>query len=452
MKALLVFPKQFQMAYMKLQRDYEARRYPPLGLMYVSASLKEEGLSVDLIDMTADDTTPELLLNKIITGGYLFAGFYADTTTKYSVLEYINMIKKQSGIPIIIGGPSSMDPQFFLSSEGVTVVHGEGERVIKQIVSALKEKKDFSHIKGVSFRKNGLLISDRATPLVENLDSLPFPDRAAINMDKYHDYYNLNYRGGRFATIIASRGCPINCVYCASSNMWGKKIRSRSAANVIDEVRHITSKYNVRYIDFVDDIFNLNKKWLNDFCDNILKEKIKIRFSCNMYPMDTPADLLRKVRLAGGNTIKLGVQSSDESVLKNINRNPDTVEKARRFIESAKKIGFIIYSDFIFGLVGETEESLQKNIDFAVTANPHIVKFYKLDVLEGSDLHSDKTMNAKITDLSDDTLRQYCKIAWKKFYLRPIKFFELFVAYLRNPVMFRIILRHLNIINTFLGK
>lgn len=449
--ALLIFPKQFQMGYLKLERDYGARRYPPLGLMYISSALKEIGIRPELIDMTALSITLEDIVKKITAGNYLFVGFYADTTTRCAVLDYVKLIKKHKNIQILIGGPSSQDPEFFLENEGVAVIHGEGEETVKKIALRLDSGKDFSGIKGVSYKKDGILFSDKITQLVENLNSIPFPDRDAIDTSKYQDYYNLNYKGP-FATIITSRGCPTNCVYCTSSNFWGRRVRFRSVSNVIDEIKYLKSKYNTRYVDFVDDIFNLNKKWLDEFCSKLISEKLSIHWSCNMYPFEMPLDLLMKAKASGGNTIKLGIQSADENVLTNINRNPKTVEDAKVLIRNAKKAGFLIYLDFIFGLPGETRESLLKNMDFSVKVNPAVAKFYKLDILEGSELSNRAKQNMKITDLSDNEIREFCKIAWKKFYFRPGKVFEFMRIYLKNPSMFKIALRHLNIASTFMGK
>ena len=445
----MVFPRQHQMGYMSLKRDYQARRYPPLGLMYISSALKEIGLQTDLVDATAADVGPEDILRLVGQNNYLFAGFYADTTTKHSVRDYCRTIRRNFNTAILIGGPATFIPDFFLEDENTIVVRGEGEQTVKKVSRALLEKQDFSGLPGISYLKNGSVFHNPPALLVENLDSLAFPDRAAIKMKNYHDYYNLNCRSP-FATIITSRGCPTNCAYCTSSNFWGRKVRFRSVANVIEEIKYVISRHRVRYIDFVDDMFNLNRKWLNDFCDAVIREKLAFRWSCSMYPLDTPRGLLKKVKQAGGNTIRLGLQSADPDVLVNVHRRPESVKHARGLIENARKLGFIIFLDFIFGLPGENRESVEKSITFAVRTNPQITKFYKLDILEGSEIYYQTLKSPLVTSLSDREIDEYCAAGWKKFYFRPVKVLDFLALYLKNPVMIRRAFRHLNVFRSFL--
>jgi len=107
-KILLVHPRQYDMLYANMKRAYHMRRYPPLGLMYISASLEKGGYLTEIIDTTIAPISSQKLVNKIKSEDYLFVGFYADMATKKTVLEYLKLIKSQLNIPIVMGGPASL--------------------------------------------------------------------------------------------------------------------------------------------------------------------------------------------------------------------------------------------------------------------------------------------------------------------------------------------------------
>lgn len=439
--ALLVFPRQFMMGYMNLERDYSARRYPPLGLLYVSSVLKDMGFKIDLVD----ETISPLSEKRFNANNYNFIAFYADTTTKESVAAHVAKIRAVSATPILIGGPATFQPELFLQHKDVIVCHGEGEATIKELVTALENNQDWKDTPGISFSAGSKVITTDARALIEDLDTISFPDRDAINVNDYHDHYNLNSRG-IFSTLITSRGCPMGCSYCSSSNFWGRRVRFRSVDNVIEELIYIKEKYNVRYVDFVDDMINLNQKWLTELCDKLIKAKLHINWSCNMFPNAMPFEVLKKMRFAGANTIKLGVQSASGTILDNIHRGAASVASARKLTQDAKHLGFIIFLDFIFGLPGENKETISESINFALSNNPQIAKFYKLDFLEGSELNEKK--NSRITQLSNEEVKSYCKLAWKRFYLRPQKIFEFIWMYISRPAKIVRIFRHLKVLKS----
>lgn len=436
--ALLIFPRQYQMGYMKLKRDYTARRYPPLGLLYISSALKSIGYDVDFLDETVKPVSTNVFKNN----NYSFMGFYADATTKESIATFIAKIRQVSDAPIIVGGPATFLPEIFIQNKNVIVCHGEGEETVKELASVLENNGALSGIKGISFKEGSEVINTGARELIQDLDAIPFPDRSVINIEDYHDHYNLNSKG-IFSTLVTSRGCPMGCAYCSSSNFWGRKVRFRSVDNVMEEIIHIKQEYSVRYMDFVDDMINLNEAWLNELCDRMIKEKLNMNWSCNMFPTSMSVELLKKMRRSGANTIKLGVQSASPEILARIHRGANSVENARKLIHNARRVGFIVFLDFIFGLPGENEETIEKSVNFALSTNPHIAKFYKLDLLEGSELYN--RTNSGFTSLTQEKLEESCKSAWKRFYLRPRKVLDFAWMYIFNPSKIVRIFRYVNV-------
>jgi len=150
------------------------------------------------------------------------------------------------------------------------------------------------------------------------------------------------------------------------------------------------------------------------------------------------------MKKAGCNTIKIGLQSASPEVLTRVKRSPMSPQRTLELIANAKKLGFLVYLDFIFGLPGETRESLSNNIDFALKANPTIAKFYKLAVLEGTELY--KIKDSKYHNLKDSDIEYFYHESWKRFYLRPGKAIEIFIWLIRNPIKFKLIFNYLDIL------
>lgn len=151
------------------------------------------------------------------------------------------------------------------------VVRGEGELVFKELVNNMPE---VSKILSISYRKNGEIIENADGGLITNLDEIPFPAYHLLPMGKYR------LGGKRFAAIITSRGCSFRCIFCSSSNLYGRVWRARSPENVLEEIKTV-AEYGVKEIEFLDDTFTLNQKRAMRICDLIVRENLDISWSCS---------------------------------------------------------------------------------------------------------------------------------------------------------------------------
>lgn len=410
-----------------------------MGLMYISASLEKKGYHTDIVDTTIAPTSSEDIVNQIKRENYLFVGFYADMATKDTVLEYSKLIKSQINIPIVIGGPASLSINGAFKNIIDIICNGEGDLTIIDIAAYIEGRLKKSEVKGISYLENGKMITNLPRELVSNLDNLPFPAREKLPFDQYYDRYIFTVKEP-YTTLITSRGCPMNCTYCASPQFWRRKVRRRSVENVIAEIEEVYEKYRVKYIDIIDDTFTIDKKWLENFCDQLIGKNFKLNWSCITHPHDMPEKLLIKMKKAGCDTLKIGLQSADPMVLKGVRRDPKSPDKASELIKKAKSIGFMVLLDFIFGLPGETEETISKDMLFSLKTNPTFAKFYKLAFLEGSELYSKKYEN--IHNLEDKKIDELCRVAWRKFYFRFSKALELSVWFYKNPRMLKNFFRY----------
>ncbi|MDH3365274.1 MAG: radical SAM protein, partial [Thermoplasmata archaeon] len=224
--------------------------------------------------------------------------------------------------------------------------------------------------------------------LVEDLDSLPFPDRSLLpEIDYGYTHENIRLTYGKFTTISSSRGCPFRCSYCSCA-MFSKRIwRPRSPENVVDELERI-------YCDgyeccvFVDDNLTLNRGRMERICDLIRERKIKMQFYCEGRVDNTPYSLMTRMKQAGFNVIYFGVESAQKHVL-NYYRKMISVADSKRAIDDAKRAGMIVVTSYIMGAPVETKDDMDRTIDLIRAMRAHGVQINILDCLVGTDIWND---------------------------------------------------------------
>ena len=265
-----------------------------------------------------------------------------------------------------------------------------------------------------------------------------FPDRSKVDIKYYYDYMLFGMRKP-YATMIASRGCTHKCYYCTSHKLWGGRYRRRSVDNVILEIDEIVKKYGIKYISFQDDIFGITNDWIEDFCNKLIAKPYKIRWMVIIHPFSVMKDaekILRLMKMAGCNTLSFGLQSAHPEILKNVFRHPDEPIQLQKIIKIANKLGFVTAVSYIFGLPGDTKETIQTTIDYSLkNCGSLLASFYILSVLRGSDIdinYGDK----KICELSNDELVKLTVSASRKFYLMPLALLKISYFILKNPSWF----------------
>lgn len=434
MKALLVLLKQQHKFYWNVpEAEYGLQRYQPLGLLYVSSSLEKYDVATDFIDQSVDNFSFSDLNNKIITNKYDFIGFYSDSTLKDIVCRCVRELKNNLKIPIIVGGPGTLISKEFFDAGCDIICNGEGEITVCEVVDYIKGKKQLNEIKGISYCENGKIIRNEDRELIQDLDSVPFPDRNKTQADKYYDFHKFTMRTP-FTTLITSRGCPFNCSFCTSHVFWKRKVRLRSPENITKEIDEILKKYMLKYIYFLDENFGLNMKWLFEFCNLLIRKNYNFHWCCAINPFSFEGrkqEAMEIMKRAGCDHMIMGLQSAVPEILENINRIPHQPEAAAETIRIAKKLGILIQLEMIFGLPGDTEETMKQSIDYTISVNPHISGFFALTVLEGSEIER-KYGNNNVCSLSKERVNELCSLASRKFYTRLSKITELLIFILKN--------------------
>lgn len=417
---------------------YGIQRRPQLGLQYLCAVLEKEGIKTNIFDQTVSGFDFNYLLTEL--KNYNLAGFYCSDSQEDKVKEYCSKIKKEIGIPILVGGPSTLTNPTFLDYGCDIVVHGEGEKTIEQIVEYYNNKRKIEDIKGISYKKDKI-ITTPPQDLIENLNELPFPDRSKIDINSYYDYYLFDMKRP-YVTIIASRGCLHRCSYCTSCKIWDYKYRKRSVDNVLTEIDEVVEKYKAKYISFQDDMFGITNDWIEEFCQKLIKKPYQVKWMVIFHPFSVRNDterILKLMKKAGCNTLSFGLQSADPGILKNINRNYSEPEQLKKIIKIANKIKMVTAVSYIFGLPGDTRKTTQTTLDYSINCGSTLANYYTLSILRGSEIDL-LYKNKEICKLSNEEVAGLTVAASKKFYSKPKTILKIAYFIVKNPQwLFRII-------------
>lgn len=425
---------------------------PPLGLAYIAAVLEERDYKVEILDAPALEMTSQDIA-RYIEGTKKFDAMgitiYTPMYHRFKeVIEQIGPITDE--IPIFVGGPHpSVLPEDTLSSNPAVdyAVIGEGEVTTVELLEAMEGKREISSVKGIAYRENGEIKLTPPREYINDLDTLPFPARNLLPMDRYVPAPST-YRRTPFAHMITTRGCPFNCIYCSQA-IFGKKYRTNSPERVVEEIEHLIDRYKVKEIFFLDDIFTLNKKWANQVCDRIIEKGLhkEIEWSCSSRVDTVNQELLKKMRRAGCWQIHYGVESGSQRVLDYIKKRI-TLEDSRNAIKWSKEVGIETRAYFMLGLPTETREESLQTIQFALDIYPDYVKFSVTVPYPGTELHEIAKKEGSLRTLSweryksmigftDDELsyvpegrtseeiKDLQRMAFKKFYMRPKKILNL---------------------------
>lgn len=420
---------------------YDLQRRPQLGFQYLCAALGKMGIETNIFDQAVSGYSIGWLLEQ--AKEYDMMGFYCSDPQEDKVKEYTKKIKQELNLLILVGGPSTLLNASFLDFGCDIVIHGEAERTIQQIIEHYNGEREIDEIKGISYKNESQAITALPQELIANLDELPFPDRSKVDINSYYDYYLFGMKTP-YITMITSRGCLYRCAYCTSCKIWQYKYRRRTVDNVIAEIDEVIKKYQAKYIAFQDDVFGITNDWIEDFCEKLIARPYKIRWMAILHPFSIRSDterILRLMRRAGCDTFSFGIQTAHKEILKNINRHPDEPEQLKKIIKIANKLGFVTASSYIFGLPGDTKQTIQTTIDYSLKCDSTLANYYTLSILRGSEIeisYKDK----KICELSPEEITNLAAEASRKFYKRPGTILRIGYFAIKNPRwLIRVILR-----------
>ena len=370
----------------------------PLGLAWLSAVLKKEGFTTAAYDLQVEERDLEKLGNHIkeVDPEVIGVQFHAQVSFNYS-MDVIKYIKKNfEKTPIIVGGQqATFRPEPILNEGGADyLVSGEGELVfpdlLRHVLGDTKAPKPDS-IPSLMYKKDGKIVTNKRAGRIEDLDSIPLPDRDAFKWKKYPQW-----------VILTSRGCPYECAFCSSSSFWGKTVRFRSAENVVAEMEQLVEKYNVKSFLILDDTFTLKKDRVKKIADLIIEKKLPIQWGCGTRMDQINEEVLQDLKRGGCVEISFGLETANQATLDKIKKEVK-VEQQKHAIKIAKAAGFQTRVSTIVGLPGESEKELRHTLDFLIEAQPNEIQIYPILPFDGTALSSDpENMGVSVCDPNYD--------------------------------------------------
>lgn len=382
-KVLLLSPPAFT-----FKDDLDINPLPALGLAYIAAVLEEMGIQVKIYDSLVEgwhlreEVSPAIIKvgaafkdieQQIIDYNPDMVGVNNLFTRQRANAHRIHAIAKKINPNIITvagGAHPTVMPELVMEDKNVDyIVMGEGERTIMDLIEYLEGKKDLADMNGIAFRDNGAAKIIPKTRFIDDLDTIPFPARHLLNLDKY---FGLELSHGKrrhkfFSPIVTSRGCPANCTFCSAHHVGGRGYRKRSPENVLEEMRELKNKFGIKELMFEDDNVTLDMRRADKIFDLMIEEKMGFEW-------DTPngvaafalnEKLINKMKDAGCYQLNLAIESGNTEVLKNIIKKPLDLSKVKPMVEYARSIGLNVGIFLVLGMPGESLDQMWDSFRFS---------------------------------------------------------------------------------------
>ena len=396
---ILLYPKVNFYGPMK-QKDVEKHfNEPPYNLMMLSSFLRKYGFSVKITDSQDTDYIKSLIERHRPK----FVGISCISSTLDQCVKFSRLIKEtNSDTKVILGGmhfstgPESNKISKHLESGLIDIiVYGEGYITLKEIL----EGKDFSQIKGIIYKslsdKLSKIITNSSQKKITNMDTLPFPDYTQIDFRKYK---SANF-GEQSMSLILSKGCKYNCIFCSIGNFVDKTIMLRNPLNIVAEIEHVVKKHNAEYLSFYDQFFTVLDNRLETICDYIIKRKLKIKWEIASRVDNITEQKIKKMKEAGCKCIFYGIESGSQKIL-DIIKKDITLEQVKKAVLLAKKYKLYVKGSFIIGLPHETKDDIMKTINLLKKLPLNFVQISIATPIPGTEMW-DLALNKKGIELID---------------------------------------------------
>ena len=344
--------------------------YPPLGLLYLSSWLKRSGFSVEVFDTTF--STRDALFARL-AGGPGVVGIYTNLMTRPPVLSIVAEAKLR-GWTVVLGGPESANyPAEYLAAGADVVVSGEGEATLAELLPLLAARgpRRLHGLAGTSFLDEaGALVTNAPREQIADLDSIPWPDREAIDHDVYVRTWREHHGAGS-VNLITARGCPYKCNWCSHA-VYGFSHRRRSAADVADEVAFIRDRWGPEQVWYADDVFTISHAWLFEYAGELEKRGLRLPFeTISRADRMMKDEVLATLARMGCTRVWIGSESGSQRILDAMQRGV-TVEQVRWATKAAQRHGIQAGMFLMWGYDGETEEDIAATVEHVAEANPDV--------------------------------------------------------------------------------
>lgn len=314
---------------------------PVVHFGYIAAILRQKGHSVTFYDSFPRDEEVVIIASSIV--GY------------DEEIEFARRLKREGRKVGFISAFASVKPELFLAVADF-VIKGEPERAVTEIAKG-------------NVRLEGVIDS----PLIEDLETLPFPDWDGFPVTKYGYFPVLKKRP--LLSILTSRGCSFDCIYCPYLVMQTEKFRARGAKHAADEIEYLVKKYGIRSLVFRDIMYTQNKKRAAEISEEILGRGLKVEWSCETRADCLDENLIALMARSGLRAVHLGIESPQDEIVKDSGRIPIRETQQEKMVRCCERHGVKVLSFYILGFRDDTEDSMRRTIDYAKHLNTFLAQF-----------------------------------------------------------------------------
>jgi anaerobic magnesium-protoporphyrin IX monomethyl ester cyclase len=342
---------------------------PSLGLGYLAAYLERNGVQCEILDAHI------LRLKQPDVRSYLresrpdIVGVTFTTENRFTAFDTIRNVR--STLPdalVIAGGPhvsSAAEDTLTHIPELDLVVRGEGEETLLQLARHLEGGSDPHDLPGISWRGDGGIISNPSAPFIPDLDALPFPARRLMPMDRYAYQADVPGIGKMKAlNIMASRGCPFDCSFCASANMWGRRFRARTPENVLAEVDELVNRWGAKALWIFDDTFTVDRKRTVAICEGLIERFPGLKWFCEIRVDTVDHELLALMQEAGCYCVAFGVESGSQRIIDESIGKRIKIEQVQQVVGWCRDLRLQYNPFMILSHPDETEQDARETMRF----------------------------------------------------------------------------------------
>lgn len=351
---------------------------PSLGFCFIGTYLKKySNCEVEIIEPLLEGLNETQLLEKVKESDFL--GLLCYTESRFQVFDFARKAKEiNPNCKIMIGGPHTftLDETTLKHYPFVDIiVRGEGEETILEIING----KPFEEILGITWRgNNGEVIRNSDRPLINNIDSLHCDYSLIFSQVKGWKDLEVSDELQKIndLPVIASRGCPFQCAFCAAHELWGKRYRGLSPEELVRRLKKLSSDYNIGYFRFYDALFTVNDRRILEFCDLLEKNNLKISFRIDIRA-GTSREVLKRLKEVGCDVVGFGVESGSDKILQRINKKT-TRKQIEETIKICRELGYWIIGFFMVSLPDETLKDVEKTFELLKYFDEVNVQFFKI--------------------------------------------------------------------------
>lgn len=344
--------------------------YPPLGLLYLSSHLKEHGFAVTLFDSTFRSLTEFARYMHDEQPGLV--GLYCNLMTKQNVLSMIS-ICREVGAKVILGGPEPASyAGKYLAAGADVVVSGEGELTLTELIPLFQERDrpDLSGVAGIIYQGvDGQTVRTPPRPMIEDLSAQPWPDREAIDLERYLQTWHTHH-GVRSTSLITARGCPYTCTWC-SHTVFGYSHRRRRPEEVADEVQYLVERYQPDQLWYADDVLTIAHRWFLRYAAELEQRGLRVPFECISRADRLSEEIVDALAEMGCTRLWIGSESGSQRVLDAMKRKADVADvqaKTRLLQSRGIEVGMFI----MFGYEDEEMADIEATVAHLKKAGPDV--------------------------------------------------------------------------------